>query len=66
MSFYNPNNPGPGLSSRADAHRERIEDDVAGRRLVKEAERAEALEAGKPVHRAVLTRLRDALRLHRD
>ena len=64
MSFYSPGTPGRG--ARADARREAIENDVAGRRLVKEAEREEALEEGKPLHRSVMTRLHDALRRHDD
>jgi ribulose 1,5-bisphosphate carboxylase large subunit-like protein len=64
VSFYIANRS--GQSARADAHREALEDDVAGRRLVKEAEREEALEEGKPLHRALLSRLRDALRRRRD
>jgi hypothetical protein len=63
VSFYNPNRQGTG--ARADAHRERIEDDVEGRRLVKEAEREEALRGGKPLRRASLSRVLEALRGHR-
>jgi hypothetical protein len=63
VSFYSQNQGG-GRSARADARQEAIHADVDGRRLIKEAEREEALQEGKPLPRGALSRLRDALRRH--
>jgi hypothetical protein len=64
VSFSNPNRS--GQSALADARREALENDVAGRRLIKEAEREEALAEGKPLPRGALSRLRDTLRRHHN